>query len=65
MMHYLLIVVSTLLLGCATTHSHKHFSAIEKTHCTTDTCPGKECLCILGPGDVWYFNGTIGDLDDG
>jgi len=41
--------------------NHRYFSNEERTHCPPDACPGSACLCVLGAGDVWYLDGTLGD----
>lgn len=29
-----------------------------------DRCPGASCQCVRGAGGLWYFNETIGGVDD-
>ena len=45
-------------------NTHRFFSETEFTHCPPSDCPGRECLCVLGNNKTWYFNGTIGDLEE-
>ena len=39
-------------------------SELEKKLCPPNECPGSKCLCVIGAEDVWYFNETIGDLEE-
>ena len=48
---------------CAVNPEYRYFSVEAATHCSDGTCPGADCLCVLGEANTWYFNATVGDLD--
>ena len=55
------LILIAILYAKALSPNHRYFSDEERIHCPPYSCPGPDCLCVLGEGDVWYLDGTIGD----
>ena len=36
---------------------HKPFGTVEREHCDAGICPGAECPCVRGSGDILYLSG--------
>jgi len=55
-----LFFLSILLLSCGELLEYNYASSDARIHCGL-TCPGDDCICILGNNNTWYISPEVGD----
>lgn len=62
-MRIVLTLFCTLLVSCvgAPNRQAYNYASDDAWSVCADSCPGQECLCILGSGNTWYISPEVGE----
>ena len=62
-MRIVLALFSVLLVSCTTPLNRQAYgyASDDAWLVCADSCPGQECLCILGPENTWYISPEVGE----